>query len=332
MKKRLLLTSVFILAALVPLEANCAWWWPFSSSDEVKIFGNIDHRQVSLAFKDSERISKVYVQEGDAVKKGQVLAELETARLEEQIAAQQAVLEAAEQALLRLKNGNRPEEIAQAKAEKESAEASVEFARKEHERNLQIDKDTKGRALSKQTVEQTEEQLKVAEAQLNVKVKSLELALIGPRVEDIAQQEAVVAQAKAQLELLKTQLDDAKLISPDDAIVRRRLLEPGDMASSAKAVFSLAIRNPIWVRAYVSEPQMGSFQPGQKVNVYSDSLPDKAIPASVGFVSSMAEFTPKSIETEDLRTSLVYEVRCYINDPPQELKLGMPVTVIPVVE
>ncbi|MCD8338651.1 MAG: HlyD family efflux transporter periplasmic adaptor subunit, partial [Burkholderiales bacterium] len=213
---------------------------------------------------------------------------------------------------------------------KESAEASLILAQREFDRTKDIFNNTKGRALSKSNMDQAESQLKVAVANLDVAEKALRLMEIGTRYEEIAQQEAQVAQTEAQLNLLKTQLADSQLISPSDAVVRRRLLEPGDMASPQKAVFSLAVQNPIWARAYVSESQLGEFKPGQKVDIFTDSLPGKAIPATVGFVSSVAEFTPKSIETEDLRTSLVYEVRAYIDNPPPELKLGMPVTVVPV--
>ncbi len=330
MKSRLIISALLAASFLVPVQASA--WWIFSSDDKPKIYGNIDHRQVSLAFKDSERISKVNVQEGDAVKEGQVLAELETTRLKEQIAAQEAALKAQEALLLKLRNGNRPEEIAQSRAQKEAAAASLLLAQREYNRTKDIYNSTQGRALSKSNMDQAESELKVAVANLDVADKALRLMEIGTRYEEIAQQEAQVAQTKAQLDLLKTELKDSQLLAPSDAVIRRRLLEPGDMASPSKAVFSLAVQDPIWARAYVSEKQLGEFKVGQKVDVYTDSLPGKAIPATIGFVSSVAEFTPKSIETEDLRTSLVYEVRAYIDNPPPELKLGMPVTVVPISE
>ncbi len=308
------------------MEGN-AWW--FFSKEPPKVYGNIDFRQVALAFKDSERISEVLVQEGDKITKGQVLAKLETDRIVKQIAAQKASLEAAQAALDKLLNGTRPEEKAQAQAEVEAAEAELEYARKEYNRNQSLTTDTHGKAVSKQLLEQSESQLSVAEAQLNVKRKALELALIGPRKEDIDQQRALVLQAKEQLALLNVELDEHTLVSPVDGIIRRRLLEPGDMASASKAVFSVSVPNPIWARAYVSEPQLAEFTAGQKVDILCDVLPGTRIPATVGFISSTAEFTPKNIETEELRTSLVYEIRCYIENPPPELRLGMPVTVIP---
>jgi HlyD family secretion protein len=104
-------------------------------------------------------------------------------------------------------------------------------------------------------------------------------------------------------------------------------MEPGEMASPQKTVFTLAVTTPKWVRTYVGEPQLGFVKPGMKVKVYNDSYPDRQINGTVGFISSVAEFTPKTLQTEELRTSLVYEVRVLIDDPDESLRLGMPVTI-----
>ncbi len=98
------------------------------------------------------------------------------------------------------------------------------------------------------------------------------------------------------------------------------------MATPQKPVFSLAITDPKWVRAYVSEPDLGKVHPGMAASVSVDSFPDRRFQGWVGFVSPMAEFTPKAVQTEELRTSLVYEVRVFVKDPSDELRLGMPAT------
>ena len=110
-------------------------------------------------------------------------------------------------------------------------------------------------------------------------------------------------------------------------MVNRRLLEPGDMASPSRAVFSLAVLSPKWVRAYVAETEMGRLRPGMKATVHTDSHPEQSVSGTIGFISSVAEFTPKSVETTELRTSLVYEVRIYVEDTQNILRLGMPATV-----
>jgi HlyD family secretion protein len=110
-------------------------------------------------------------------------------------------------------------------------------------------------------------------------------------------------------------------------VVRARLLEPGDMASPQRPVFELALANPKWIRVYVDEAALGRVKPGMAAQVYTDSAPDRAVLGKIGYISSVAEFTPKSVETEELRTSLVYEVRVRVDDRSGLLRLGQPVTV-----
>src|SRR5262249_30582739 len=125
----------------------------------------------------------------------------------------------------------------------------------------------------------------------------------------------------------RQQLADAQLVAPADAVVRTRLLEPGDMATPMRPVFSLAITDPKWVRAYVSEPDLGKVRPGMTASVAVDSFPGRRFDGWGGFVSPVAEFTPKAVQTQELRTSLVYEVRVFVKDPSGELRLGRPATV-----
>jgi HlyD family secretion protein len=130
----------------------------------------------------------------------------------------------------------------------------------------------------------------------------------------------------AQLMLLRQQLIDAQLVAPLDATVRTRIMEPGEIAAPQKPVFSLAIINPKWISVYVSETDLGKVHPGMVASVLVDSFPNRRFAGWVGFISPAAEFTPKNIETDDLRTSLVYEVRVFVKDPKDELRLGMPAT------
>src|SRR5215470_13434724 len=166
-----------------------------------------------------------------------------------------------------------------------------------------------------------------AEARVQQTRKAYELEVKGPRKEDIDQAEAQQQANKAQLALLRQQLADAQLVAPLDAVVRSRLMEPGEMASPQKPVFSLAITDPKWVRTYVSETELGWIFPGMSASVAVDSFPDRRFAGWIGFISPVAEFTPKSVETQELRTSLVYEVRVFVKDPIDELRLGMPASV-----
>lgn len=290
------------------------------------LYGNVDQRQVDLAFLDAERVAEVLVQEGMTVSPGQIVARLETRRLRDRIAIVEARLESANVALNRLKNGTRPEEIDQARAAVASAKAEASFADAQYERYQTLSK-SNTKAVSAQDVDNALRQRSVAHAKLNLQQKALRLAEIGPRTEDIAQAKAVLLEHQRNLEQLQHQLGDAELKSPAHAVVNRRLLEPGDMASPQRAVLSLAVLSPKWVRAYISEVDLGYVRPGMDALVMVDSHPDAPIRGTVGFVSSVAEFTPKTVETPELRTSLVYEIRIIVDDPDDRLRIGMPATV-----
>ena len=187
-----------------------------------------------------------------------------------------------------------------------------------------------GRSVASQTdVDAAKAAMDVADANVTASRTTLDLVIAGPRKEDIAQGQAQLQASEAQLALFKQQLTDADLVAPIDAVVRSRLLEPGDMASPDRPVFSLAIVDPKWVRAYVSEPDLAKLRPGMPADVTVDGLPDKRFSGRIGFISPVAEFTPKTVQTDQLRTSLVYEVRVNVDDPDDVLRLGMPATVYP---
>ena len=315
----------------VLLAATAAGIWYYHSEKPVPkglvLYGNVDQRQVDLAFIDSERVAEVLVEEGSLVEPGQVLARLETRRLRDRIAVLEALVKSADAGLTRLKNGTRPEEIDQVRASVTAAMAEVAFAKQQYEWYTGIWKQTNRQAVSKQDVEQARLRLNVADSMLRQRQESLNLAELGPRWEDIAEAEARLLESKRSLEEARNRLDDAELKSPLRSVVRSRLLEPGDMASPGRAVFSLAVLSPKWVRAYVSQTALGLVKPGMKAFIFTDSYPGEGIEGVVGFISSVAEFTPKTVQTEDLRTSLVYEIRIYVEDPEDRLRLGMPATV-----
>jgi HlyD family secretion protein len=318
-------TVVLILTAL----ALAGWYFTRHPGDNgtLVLFGNVDIRQISLAFTGSERVADMQVQEGDRVEAGQVVARLDVRALTLQIAEAQARITVQEQILLRLKNGTRPEEVAQARAEVVAAQAEADLA-EQHIRRLQnIERTSGGQAVSQFDIDSAASRRRVALAQLDNRKKALQLALIGPRLEDIAEAAAQLNVARAELDLLNYRLSQAELKTPINATVRSRLLEPGDMASPERPVYALAITDPKWVRAYITEIDLGRIKPGMSASVTIDSHPDKPIPGRVGYISSVAEFTPKTVQTEELRTSLVYEVRVYVDDPGDRLRLGMPATV-----
>ncbi len=317
----------FVLLIILLGAAVFTWWFtrPVEiKRNEILIYGNVDLRQVNLAFNGSERIKSLFVQEGDRVKRGQVLGSLDAERLEAAVAQAQARLEGQSQVVRRLENGTRPEEIEQARANVQAAQTDFENARRTFER---LKETALGGATSRQNLDNARAAFEVARAKLQVNEKALELAILGPREEDIAEARAVLRANEANLVLLKRDLADATLTSPTDGVIQNRLLEPGDMASPQRPVFSIAVVDPKWVRAYVPEPDLGKIRPGMRAAVSTDSYPDKRYEGWIGFISPSASFTPKSVETTELRTSLVYEVRVFMKDPLDELRLGMPATV-----
>jgi HlyD family secretion protein len=301
---------------------------PGKNQNRLVLYGNVDLRQVELAFNNSERIAEVLVQEGAKVKRGQVLARLDTSRLGPQTATAQAVVEAQQAVVDKLHHGSRPEEIAQAHANVASAKADEVNAEQQWRRFTALTTLTTGRAISQQDLESAKAAVDTAQARLAVAEKGLDLSEIGPRKEDVAQGEAQLRANAAELELLQRQLADSELVSPCDAVVRSRLLEPGEMASPQRPVLDLAITDPKWVRAYVPEPDLGKIHMGMKASISTDSFPLRALSGWVGFISSVAEFTPKPVQTEELRSSLVYEIRIFVQDPQDEMRLGMPATVL----
>ncbi|HET6324184.1 MAG TPA: efflux RND transporter periplasmic adaptor subunit [Planctomycetaceae bacterium] len=318
-----------LLFVVVGAAAGATWWFNLGekSATELKLFGNVDLRQIQLSFQNNERITDVLVQEGDRIKKGQVLARVDTRRIEPQVVQAEATVNAQRAVVERLHHGNRPEEIAQAKANMEAAKADAGNAQRNYARMKDLSDRSHGEAISRQDVDNAKSAAETADARLDALKKALEVWILGPRKEEVAENEARLKADDAQLAYLRQQLSDAQLHAPANSVVRTRLMEPGDMASPTKPVFSLAVIDPKWVRAYVSEINLGKVHGGMKVSIDVDSFPNRKFEGWIGFISPIAEFTPKSVQTEELRTSLVYEVRAFVKDPKDELPLGMPATV-----
>lgn len=294
---------------------------------ELVFYGNVDVRQVSLAFNGTGRIIALSAQEGDQVQAGQVLGSLDSHTLELEIAQAEAQWGASQMALLRLKNGTRPEEIAQDRANVASARADADNASQQLARLKSANGSTEGKAVSQEDVDTAEALHRVTQAKLDNVSKALDLALAGPRKEEIGESQAQAQAAHAQVDLLKHYLEECRLIAPVKAVVRSRLLEPGDMADPMHPALALAVLSPKWVRAYANETDLGRIHLGGTASVTTDSHPGQPIAGTVGYISSVAEFTPKTVQTQELRTSLVYEIRVLVEDPGDQLRLGMPATV-----
>jgi HlyD family secretion protein len=330
MKTRLIAVSV--IAVLV--VAVLVWWLTsrHGNEKELVLHGNVDIRQVSLSFEGNGRVLELRAEEGDRVEKGALLGVLDTQTLALQAEHAKAQMNVQQQNLLRLRNGSRPQEIAQARSRLAAAQSEATRAEQDLARLQTVATNTEGRGVSPQDIDRAKTNLQVATAKVEDQREGLRLAQIGPRSEEVAGGEAQLVATQAQLNLLQYQISQGELKAPETGMVRSRLLEPGDMATPQRPVFALTLTDPKWIRVYVNEVDLGRVRPGMVAHVTTDSEPDRPIDGKVGYISSVAEFTPKSVQTEELRTSLVYEVRVIVADAKDVLRLGQPATVHLVID
>jgi len=317
-----------VLLVLV-LVTGAGGWWYFhrhaqTDINRLVLYGNVDIREADLAFNNSEHIDRLLVNEGDYVHQGQLLATLHKERTQAEYAVAEAKVASQKAVVARLEAGSRPEEIRKARAEVAAAKAKLTDAELTYKRALDLYKKHVG---TEQAVDDAEASLKSARANLRVAEETLTLAVEGPRREDIEEAKASLKAYGAQLALAAEVLKDTELHAPADGIIRARILEPGDMATPQTPVFTLARTNPVWVRTYAPETVLGKVALGMAADVSTDSHPGKTYRAWIGYISPTAEFTPKNVETPELRTRLVYQVRVFVCNPENEMRLGMPATV-----
>lgn len=222
-----------------------------------------------------------------------------------------------------LEAGNRPQEIEQAKEEQRRAAAVFASLDLEYRRQREL---AASGATSQRELDLARYARDEAQAQLAAAQARLSLLQEGFRQEDIDAARAELALARAQAAQAETALEDTRLTAPEEGVVLTRVVEPGTVVQAGATIYSLALRDPVYIRAYVSEARMGEVPPGTEVTVISDSS-GRTYTGVVGFVSPRAEFTPKTVQTETLRTELVYRLRIRVTDADDRLLQGMPVTI-----
>ena len=346
-----------VIPLIVILAALAAGGWYFYGKYRTKheplvLHGNVDIRGVDLGFRVSGRIAEVLKDEGDEVKAGDTLARIDKEPYERELEQAKAALAQAKATLGQSKAslgqakaeedlkkaGYREQEIEQARATLALSRVTMENAERVYERQSTL---VKTNGVSRQNYENAEaayheaqQQAKVSEANrpLLWGVGGFHVGAGGPPAPGAAEAgvgaaDAAVANAEAAVKTAEIRLADTELKSPSDGVVITRALEPGAIVQAGPTVLTLSLENPVWVRAYVHEPELGLFPPGTEVKVHGDGSPDKIYHGKVGFVSPRAEFTPKSVETKELRTSLVYRLRVVVEDSDGSLRQGMPVTL-----
>ena len=312
-------TVVSVVAVIVAVVV-----WRGSGNSQLTLYGNVDIREVTLGFRVAGRVATLLVDEGDVVHRGQELArlDLKPLELERNEARANASALAARATLLR--SGFRAQDIEQARAALTERRAAALNAEQLLARQQQL-KDTG--AIAQRSYDDAVAARDQARARLKSAEEAYEESRLGYRRQEVAEGEANSARADALLAQSEQRLEDAALLAPADGIVLTRAVEAGAILSAGTPVFTLSLLRPVWARVYVAESDLGRFANGRKVLLHTDSAPGHAYHGLVGFVSPTAEFTPKNVETPELRTALVYRARVVVSDPDSNLRQGMPVTV-----
>ncbi len=314
---------VFLLIAL-PLWSGCSRDRG-AGRGELVLSGNLEVTDAQLGFKSAGRVLARPVSEGDRISAGQLIGVLDDAEQKDGVALRRAELAGAEAALAELEAGSRPEDIAALAAALRSAEAErdrarLEFARSEALRGKEV--------IADRDFEAADAQVKVAEARVAEAGERLKLARAGARIETIQQARARVEQARAALGLATTLLENTRLVSPLTGVVLSHNIEPGEYVAPGTPVVTVADTAHMWVRAYLNETDLGRIRHGQHVPIRSDAFPGRTFDGVVSFISSEAEFTPKTVQTPKERVKLVFRIKVDVANPKDELKPGMPADVI----
>ncbi len=326
MKKKILI--IVIIGAVAAGLALAYWHWSHKNEQPgtLVLYGNMDIREADLGFGVDGPIDQVLVDEGDRVEAGQTLAILEQDAFLDVVANAEATLKQTEARLAEGVHGPRPQEIKRGRAAVQAAEASLANAALIYNRRASLI-DEHERATSREEADTTKSERLVAQANLKKAREDLSLLLEGTRREQLDQQRADVEAQRANLALLRYRLSRATLKAPNAGVIRTRIQEPGAVVTANSPVFTLALTDPLWCRVYADESDLGKVRMGMPARITTDSYPGKSYRGWVGYISPVAEFTPKAVETPELRTNLVYQTRIYACDPDQELRLGMPATV-----
>jgi len=383
MKKRIILIgAVLVVAGVAAVYA----FRGFGRNDDgrIRVSGNIELTEINIAFKTAGRLIERNVDEGDNVKKGQIIARLDRDQLVAERAREVAALQGAESQvaqaetsiqwqkanlegdieqkradlssnqskLLELKNGSRPQEIQEAKAGVEGAQAEYNRAKRDWDRAQTLFKNDD---ISAEQYDQYRNRWQSAEAALKQAQQRDSLTAAGPRTEQIEAQAAAVQrargalkmaeanalelkrreqelttrradieQAKAGIVLIDSQLADTIAVSPVDGVVLVKAADPGEVLAPGTSVVTIGDIDHPWLRGYIDEKDLGRVKIGSSVRVTTDSYRGKEYKGRVSFVASEAEFTPKQIQTQQERVKLVYRIKIDVENPGRELKLNMP--------
>ena len=315
-----------LLVVIIAIAIGGLLYYLFAREREVegnfiKVSGNIEAIEVDVGFKVSGRIVSRFFEEGDWVDKGKVLAKLDDEDFRNRLEVARATLSSNEARLNKLLAGSRPEEIRQAEAAMNQAKSDLENKEAHYERLKPL---FERGVIPKDTLDSAEAAFKMAKAASQAALENYLLVKEGPRKEDIEDARAQVEQARASVKLNETQLSYTTLYSPISGVVLVRSGEVGEVVNPGTSILTMADIENVWLKAYIPETDLSRVKWGQEVIVTTDLRPKKEYRGRISFISSQAEFTPKQIQTEKERVTLVYRIKIDIINKDRELKPGMP--------
>jgi HlyD family secretion protein len=320
-KKKLTIALIILLISFISYKIYSNIF--LKNENNLTFYGNIDTRTVNVGFRFLGKIENITKDEGEIVKKDEVLVKLDTASLEKSLEELNEKIFASKLELSKLQTGYRQEEILEAKAAMEEAIENLNKTKDTYNRQTNLFK-TKSTSEENFTISQLN--YKQALATLD-KAKALyELRKNGYRDEDIKIQESNLKSLEIQAEKLKIDLNDSVIKAPVDGVILTRFKEIGAITNAGESILEIAKTDEFWVRAYIDEKNLGNIKPGLKMSIQTDSRSEN-YEGVIGFISPVAEFTPKNIETQELRADLVYSFRVIVKNPDDKIRQGMPVTL-----
>lgn len=321
MKKKLTIALIILLISFISYKIYSNIF--LKNENNLTFYGNIDTRTVNVGFRFLGKIENITKDEGEIVKKDEILVKLDTASLEKSLEELNEKIFASKLELSKLQTGYRQEEILEAKAAMEEAIENLNKTKDTYNRQTNLFK-TKSTSEENFTISQLN--YKQALATLD-KAKALyELRKNGYRNEDIKIQESNLKSLEIQAEKLKIDLNDSVIKAPVDGVILTRFKEIGAITNAGESILEIAKTDEFWVRAYIDEKNLGNIKPGLKMSIQTDSRSEN-YEGVIGFISPVAEFTPKNIETQELRADLVYSFRVIVKNPDDKIRQGMPVTL-----
>ena len=293
-------------------------------ASEIEATGIIEAVKTEIKAQAQGEVKQILVQEGQKVKKGDVLCRLDEEKLRIQLSQVKAGQDAAQAKLKLAKMGTKKEMIAVAKNQVEIVAKQLELTEKDAERLARLF--SQG-SVSLSQKERADLALKTAQEQHKNAQENYQMALRGREKEEIEMVEAEIQGLIAQEQYLLRLIRDTEIRSPVDGILEIRHIEIGELALPGAILFSLIDLRQTYVQAYVPEKYTGRVKLGSEVAVSCDSYPGKTYKGKVNYISDEAEFAPKNIQTKEERLKLVYMIKSYLENEAGELKPGMSVDV-----